>query len=289
MSFQGVQLYLEAIDSDTRPFLPDDLVDRFLIDIPTTTAPVGVETNTITYNGTFGYSTIELSFRVECAPDYYGTDCLDFCNVEFCVCRVGFTGEFCATNIDDCAGVNCSENGLCVDGIDAFQCNCNTGFTGPQCEINTDDCIEVTCSENGRCADGINNFTCVCDPGFTGELCEINNDDCVGVNCSGNGLCADGINNFTCTCDLGFTGQLCETNINECVGVDCSGNGQCEDGLDSFVCACDPGFTGELCGITISEGTDLIMHTHTTSHFEAVTVKPVSFKTSQKMIFLLPN
>ena len=157
------------IDSDGTT--QDDVVDWFPIDIPTTAAPVGIETVTSTYNGTFGFATIELSFRVVCAPNYYGPHCLDFCDTENCTCHVGFTGEFCEMNIDDCFGVTCSENGLCVDGVNSFECNCNTGFTGSQCEINIDDCVGVDCSGNGRCEDGVDSFTCVCEPGFTGDLC----------------------------------------------------------------------------------------------------------------------
>ena len=66
--------------------------------------------------------------------------------------------------------MNCSGNGICVDGISKFTCDCSSGFTGELCETNINDCIEVNCSGNGTCVDGITNFTCDCSPSFTGDL-----------------------------------------------------------------------------------------------------------------------
>ena len=77
---QGIQLYLKVIGHNDGEYVTDDLVDMFIIDITNTTAPVGFETATSTYSGIFGIATIELSFRVMCATNYYGTDCSDFCS-----------------------------------------------------------------------------------------------------------------------------------------------------------------------------------------------------------------
>ena len=35
-----------------------------------------------------------------------------------------------------------------------------------------DDCAGVTCQNNGTCQDGVNMFSCICEPGFEGEFCE---------------------------------------------------------------------------------------------------------------------
>ena len=47
-----------------------------------------------------------------------------------CSCRIGFTGEFCSTNIDDCEGINCLAGQLCFDEIDNYECRCPDGYTG---------------------------------------------------------------------------------------------------------------------------------------------------------------
>ena len=41
---------------------------------------------------------------------------------------------FCViTDTDDCAGVTCSDQGTCVDGIDSYTCDCDAGYTDSEC------------------------------------------------------------------------------------------------------------------------------------------------------------
>ena len=42
-------------------------------------------------------------------------------------------------DINDCAGVVCSNHGRCVDMIAEYMCVCDVGFTGKECE--TGQCI----------------------------------------------------------------------------------------------------------------------------------------------------
>lgn len=48
-------------------------------------------------------------------------------------------------------------------------CSCPLGFEGQRCEINPDDCEDNDCENNATCVDGINNYVCVCPPNYTGE------------------------------------------------------------------------------------------------------------------------
>ncbi len=162
-------------------------------------------------------------------------------------------------DVNDCIGVTCSGNGICIDGVNTFLCICNSGFTGRLCQQpvdnNVNPCTGVTCSGNGQCVvlPGVNTFDCICDPGFTGALCNlVNINDCT-INGCLNGEClinaATGIGE--CTCDPGFTGDRCQINIDDCTGVNCSGNGICVDGNNTFSCECSAGFEGELCNVTV--------------------------------------
>ena len=45
---------------------------------------------------------------------------------------VGFTGDVCETNINDCEGRECND-GVCVDGINQAFCQCQTGKAGADC------------------------------------------------------------------------------------------------------------------------------------------------------------
>ena len=38
------------------------------------------------------------------------------------------------TDIDDCAGHPCKNNGTCTDQVNGFNCSCVPGFNGTQCE-----------------------------------------------------------------------------------------------------------------------------------------------------------
>ena len=105
-----------------------------------------------------------------CTENFYGPNCNRMC-LDNCTCEPGFTGEFCATSIDDCVGVECGLNQRCVDGHLNFSCECQPGYTGPYCAVNIDECMSANCN-NGNCIDEVNSFVCSCNTGFTGQFCE---------------------------------------------------------------------------------------------------------------------
>ena len=200
------------------------------------TIPVGSTTERTTYPGIFGFAMIDMNFTLVCTENFYGPNCN--------TCEPGFTGEFCATSIDDCVGVECGLNQRCVDGHLNFSCECQPGYTGPNCAVDIDECMSANCN-NGRCIDQLASFLCMCDSGFTDPDCATNIDDCLSVNCN-NGYCIDKVNTFLCNCNTGYTGPDCGMNIDDCAGVNCN-HGHCVDEVASFSCVCNDGFTGEFC------------------------------------------
>ena len=201
---QGVQLYIEVLDADSSPATaPDELVDILMIDLNQTT--LGAVPQRQNYTGVFNFVTMDLSVATLCAGNFQPPDCIQ--------CNPGFTGANCEVNINECAGVNCSGNGVCVDGINSFSCNCTQGFAGQLCNVlDGNDCLPNPCGANGQCVDGINSFSCECSEGFTGRLCDVLADflnDCSSNPCGLNGQCVDGLSNYTCLCSPGYSGPQC--------------------------------------------------------------------------------
>lgn len=44
------------------------------------------------------------------------------------------------------------------------------GFEGQNCEVNVDDCPGNRCLNGGTCVDGVNTYNCQCPPEWTGGL-----------------------------------------------------------------------------------------------------------------------
>ncbi|TRY85999.1 hypothetical protein DNTS_029345, partial [Danionella cerebrum] len=70
-----------------------------------------------------------------------------------CRCPVGFTGEFCETEIDLCYSKPCGANGICRSHEGGFTCQCQPDYTG-------------LCRNGGVCVNLlVGGFRCVCPSG----------------------------------------------------------------------------------------------------------------------------
>jgi len=56
----------------------------------------------------------------------------------------------------------CEQGGSCVNTQGSFRCDCLVGFTGERCEININECQSSPCVNDGTCLDDIGEFRCVC-------------------------------------------------------------------------------------------------------------------------------
>ena len=99
-----------------------------------TNLTLGTMVSRRTLNGQFGLATIELEVSLVCTGNFYGPDCTLVCNSPPCPCDPGFTGDFCAINIDECASVDCSGRGVCSDGVNSYTCACQDGYSGVNCQ-----------------------------------------------------------------------------------------------------------------------------------------------------------
>lgn len=83
---------------------------------------------------------------------------------------VGFEGDRCQNNINDCVDVTCPKGKECVDLIDRYECRCPLGFAGDNCSIDIDPCSKQPCKNGASCVDSDDySYTCVCAPGYRGK------------------------------------------------------------------------------------------------------------------------
>jgi len=208
-------------------------------------------------------------------------DCyLDEFSLPKCLCRVGFTGQFCEINIDECAlegnRVCSSYNGQCIDQINGFYCQ-----WGNEIGLIWEKRISNPCTLE-KLAEERQFFELISDNGnvflqCTGELtflvskcadslfwhqelrtCSIERPlpktgICNNYPCKNDGECLDlGGSNFQCLCKSGYTGALCEVTIDFCLNNPCSNNGRCVSHPRGYNCVCQDKVVDDSCATGVT-------------------------------------
>ncbi|UJR28908.1 hypothetical protein I4U23_010126 [Adineta vaga] len=181
------------------------------------------------------------------------------CNVNVCVCPLGFTGTFCE-RIDYCSPTNpCQNGGRCSSTINSYLCDCDgTGFTGAICTelITTNPCTSSPCQNGAQCSWNGLTMSCSCIGGYTGTFCQVSPVPCAATPCENGGKCEliDG-NTYGCVCPEQFAGTRCETYMltnHPCVTMAaevCRNGGVCTVDGNDYLCNCAPGWSGRNCEV----------------------------------------
>ncbi|XP_076008243.1 cadherin EGF LAG seven-pass G-type receptor 1 isoform X2 [Genypterus blacodes] len=94
-----------------------------------------------------------------------------------CRCPIGFTGDYCETEIDLCYSGPCKNNGRCRSREGGYTCECLEDFTGEHCEVNASSgrCVPGVCKNGGECVNQLaGGFRCKCPTGeFEKPYCEM--------------------------------------------------------------------------------------------------------------------
>ncbi|KAM9017786.1 protein eyes shut homolog [Ara ararauna] len=125
-----------------------------------------------------------------------------------CACALGWKGQTCLENINDCEVNQCQHGATCEDGVNEYRCICPLGYTGTFCELDGNNCIGNQCSEYGFCEDHLHNYSCICVPGYEGPFCELEINECSSSPCRNGATCMDLIDRFSCLCAAGFKAEV---------------------------------------------------------------------------------
>ncbi|OQR79590.1 protein jagged-1-like [Tropilaelaps mercedesae] len=147
-----------------------------------------------------------------------------------------------------CVSASEDQNTEIVAKPGEFRCECDLGYTGEACHMNINDCASSPCKNGGTCLDKVNSFKCACARGFAGELCEKTEDPCAGSLCGPGDCVGVGGEDYYCRCPPGLRGPHCNmTAVSQCEGSPCQNGGTCEELESSFICKCLPDFVGYRC------------------------------------------
>ncbi|ETE63893.1 Protein delta-like 1, partial [Ophiophagus hannah] len=85
---------------------------------------------------------------------------------------MGFSGQFCELDIDDCEPNPCENGGTCTDIGKSFHCSCPIGYGGVLCRNRIPACDSSPCENGGTChGHRGRGFMCICKPYFAGPTC----------------------------------------------------------------------------------------------------------------------
>ncbi|XP_059150292.1 uncharacterized protein LOC131937116 [Physella acuta] len=229
-------------------------------------------------NGTFGHN---CSQKCSCV-----TSNTDYCNKVngSCVCKQGWTGDRCQTDVDECGGklIDCPEHSNCVNTNGSYDCDCIDGFKNTI--INKTQCIECengtfghNCSHNCSCVTSNTDYcntvngSCVCKQGWTGDRCQTDFDECGNktFDCPEHSNCINTNGSYDCDCIDGFKKTIlnkaqCIECENGTFGHNCSQNCSCVTSNTDYCnkvngsCVCKQGWTGDRCQTDFDECGDKI-------------------------------
>nr|XP_039261875.1 hyaluronan-binding protein 2-like [Styela clava] len=167
-----------------------------------------------------------------------------------CKCKRGFRGEYC--DYPESSPCPC-DNGKCVWTANSYRCECYLGSYGPRCD--KDRCRPNPCENGGTCRLPLlwvfsTSVECDCLEGFVGDFCQIKLDPCRSSRCI-HGNCIPSANSYRCDCWSGYSGKYCEREFDPCQLLPCK-HGQCIETGNFHQCDCLAGYSGQHCDIEIN-------------------------------------
>ncbi|KAK3103621.1 hypothetical protein FSP39_020595 [Pinctada imbricata] len=206
-----------------------------------------------------------------CDQFHYGTNCAQTCNcgvgadhcdsVSGCVCRSGWLGDKCDTDIDECSSSVCTDpNAQCINSPGTYHCLCKDGYTNTarrRRSTTSSQCLEYFSSDIDECAQTNNctqvctntpgSYVCSCHSGFqliNGTICSDIDECALPSVCDHDCINSEG--GYTCSCRDGYnlnaTDRMSCHPKTECVSTTCEQSCYV-DNTGNEHCMCNSGYT----------------------------------------------
>ncbi|XP_019613931.1 PREDICTED: fibrillin-1-like [Branchiostoma belcheri] len=148
-----------------------------------------------------------------------------------------------------CADEPC-DHGVCLEAVDGFYCVCRGGWEGEFCETDVNECKTIGCHPLATCNNTAGSYICECHEGYEGDGIEActDVDECEDEDiCGPNSICTNTIGSYNCSCIEGYrlsNGTECE-DINECLTSPCHDFADCTNLPGNYSCACKAQYRGD--------------------------------------------
>ncbi|XP_027631994.1 growth arrest-specific protein 6 [Tupaia chinensis] len=161
------------------------------------------------YSKNPGFATCVQSLPDQCTPNpctKAGTQaCQDLMGNFFCLCKAGWRGRLCDTDVDECSQHSGGCSQVCRNQPGSFHCSCHSGFAlapdGRACK-DVDECADPGTCGAARCQNLPGSYSCLCEEGYaysSQEKACRDVDECQQGRCEQ--TCVNAPGSYTCHCD----------------------------------------------------------------------------------------
>ncbi|XP_035690025.1 uncharacterized protein LOC118425324 [Branchiostoma floridae] len=125
-----------------------------------------------------------------------------------CVCRGGYTGSCCQTDINECSSGNGGCSHTCYNTHGSFYCRCRTGYqlSGSRACLDINECSSSNGGCNQICTNTAGSFSCSCRPGYrlSGSRTCVDINECSTNNGGCSETCTNIVGGHYCSCQPGY-------------------------------------------------------------------------------------
>ncbi|XP_019646737.1 PREDICTED: uncharacterized protein LOC109487197 [Branchiostoma belcheri] len=125
-----------------------------------------------------------------------------------CVCRSGYTGTCCQSDINECSSGNGGCSHTCYNTHGSYYCRCRTGYrlSGSRSCVDINECSSNNGGCNQICTNNAGSYRCSCRAGYrlSGSRTCVDINECSTNNGGCSGTCTNIVGGYYCSCLPGY-------------------------------------------------------------------------------------